>query len=179
MASPGPLQPSNASKGTRALTEAELQRKRARDRKAQQAMRDRNKFTLQSQSAHINYLNDALAIETERTHRLNDRVQDLETRVADLEAENESLRDQNGALRMMGIRGDGVNDKGVLAPNGRFPWEVVPRNNRPIYPADRILQNVVEQVRRQRKASTVSPRGSLHEVHASCKVYLEESKFMS
>ena len=73
--------------GTRALSEAELQRKRARDRKAQQAMRDRNKWTINSQLQAINHLTESLAVETARNNQ-------FETKIRNLENENDSLRTQ-------------------------------------------------------------------------------------
>lgn len=89
------------------VKEAELQRKRARDRKSQQAMRDRTKWTIFNLNEQVAFL----------TQMLSDRARDinlLNTRMRMLETENAQLRAQNAALQLslMGsqARGDVLND---------------------------------------------------------------------
>lgn len=99
----------------------ELQRKRARDRKSQQAMRDRNKYTIQSLSEQVACLSAALE---ERTQACDV----LEAKLGFLETENAQLRTQNAALQLSlmgrdGLEGDGqspgvVSSVSSLGPPG-------------------------------------------------------------
>jgi len=68
-------------------------RKRARDRKAQQAMRDRNRWTLQYLGEQVARLSEQLAAEQQAAGRLHSRV-------LALESENDHLRVQNAALQL-------------------------------------------------------------------------------
>ncbi|KAI1316060.1 hypothetical protein F5Y16DRAFT_406911 [Xylariaceae sp. FL0255] len=74
-------------------SDIELQRKRARDRKSQQAMRDRTKWTIANLTEQVTFL----------TQVLDQRTRDaglLDTRVRMLEKENVHLRTQNAALQL-------------------------------------------------------------------------------
>lgn len=146
----GPAELSNGSPltGTRAMTEAELQRKRARDRKAQQAMRDRNKWTLQNQGQQIVYLTSALEAETSRTNNLSQQVRSLES-------ENDSLRTQIAALRLKLLATANNGNDGASSFAGvRPPWKILPKNTDPTNISDTILQRFVGEQRVLSMAST-------------------------
>ncbi|OAA57619.1 hypothetical protein SPI_07278 [Niveomyces insectorum RCEF 264] len=113
--------PKTKANNTAALTakDIELQRKRARDRKSQQAMRDRTKWTIFN-------LNEQVAA---LTQMLNDRTRDvglLNSQTRLLETENAQLRAQNAALQLslMGsqprvdLPDDPVAEGGVAAAGG-------------------------------------------------------------
>lgn len=119
-----------------AQKEIELQRKRARDRKSQQAMRDRNKWTVHSLSEQVAFL----------TRSLDERMRDislLDARLGMLETENAQLRTQNAALQlsMMGRTEPPVPH---LA-KAREPWQIAPLNIAPSCIADEILQNAIKK----------------------------------
>ena len=163
--------------------EVELQRKRARDRKSQQAMRNRTKWTIQSLTDQVGSLTSAV----------DQRARDLsilEARARNLEAENAQLRTQNAALQLslMAHRqqtdnssGSNIDDisagspaagntsqshynpiKGVnVVPSLPLPlWELVPNNTAPGCLADDILQTFVDKTRADRLLSAVSPMTS-------------------
>ncbi|KAK2775859.1 trichothecene efflux pump [Colletotrichum kahawae] len=123
----------------------ELQKKRARDRKSQQAMRDRNKWTIQNLNDQIAYLNSAM----------EERGQDvaiLQTRIGVLEGENAQLRAQNAALQLslMGRNDDSGNGDDSFVFERRLsdsPWELPSRNTAPGCIADQVLQGFVDSVR--------------------------------
>jgi hypothetical protein len=122
--------------GLRAMTATELAQKRARDRKAQQAMRDRNKDTIQTLTHQVAYLTHALECETHRSGELACKVQTLES-------ENNGLRVQLAALRPA---------TPMLPPvdstlNNTPPWQVVPINTPPTCLSDQILQEFVQRQR--------------------------------
>lgn len=149
----GPLQQQQQS-GNREL---ELQRKRARDRKSQQAMRDRTKWT-------INTLSEQVAVLSTTLDQRGKDLGALESRVVGLEAENAQLRTQNAALQLslMSRRdaaatagGDVEGDScASLSPEGSPQtqmssplWELHPRNTPPSCIADQILQGFVDSAR--------------------------------
>ncbi|EQB56672.1 BZIP transcription factor [Colletotrichum gloeosporioides Cg-14] len=123
----------------------ELQKKRARDRKSQQAMRDRNKWTIQNLNDQIAYLNSAM----------EERSQDvamLQTRIGVLESENAQLRAQNAALQLslMGRNDNsGPGDDSFVFERrlSDSPWELPSRNTAPGCIADQVLQGFVDSVR--------------------------------
>ncbi|KJR83826.1 uncharacterized protein SPSK_04278 [Sporothrix schenckii 1099-18] len=78
---------------TLSAKEIELQRKRARDRKSQQAMRDRTKWTIFNLNEQVAYLTQMLSDRARDVHLLNSRLRMLET-------ENSQLRAQNAALQL-------------------------------------------------------------------------------
>lgn len=133
--------------------EVELQRKRARDRRSQQAMRDRTKWTIQTLSEQ------AAALSTALDQRARE-VAALEAKVGCLEAENAQLRTQNAALQLslMGRKkGDNDGDDGTVSQTDLSPgsitslsrplWELVPKNTPPSCMADQILQGFVDTIR--------------------------------
>lgn len=132
--------------------ELEIHRKRARDRKSQQAMRDRTKWTINTLSEQVTVLSSAL------DQRARD-MQCLETKVGFLETENAQLRTQNAALQLslMGRNDtDSANDVASLigqSPAGSStslalpPWELYPKNKPASCLADQILQGFVDTVR--------------------------------
>lgn len=145
MASSGPQANESSDEpltGTRAMNEADLARKRARDRKAQQAMRDRNKWTLQTLTQQVSLLTHALEHETRQSGTLSAKVQTLENEI-------ESLRVQNAALRLnlLGAPSNGEGRDGEVS-NPRPPWQRVPLNTPPTCISDQILQNFVASHRR-------------------------------
>ena len=127
--------------------EIELSRKRARDRKSQQAMRDRNKWTIQTLSDQVAVLSTTL----------EDRTRDLGTlqaKISFLEGENLQLRTQNAALQLSlmgrdGNSGDGASPGGLsVASSLRVPaWELYTKNTLPGCIADQILQTFVDNMR--------------------------------
>jgi hypothetical protein len=113
--------------------DVELQRKRARDRKSQQAMRDRNKWTIHTLTEQVALLSQTLE---DRTRGLNVSQE----RLGILESENAHLRTQNAALQLS-LMGRPTT---ALPSN---PWEVAPKNSAPDCLADQILQGFVDSVR--------------------------------
>ncbi len=73
--------------------EIELQRKRARDRKSQQAMRDRTKWTIFNLNEQVSFLTQMLSERSRDVNLLNSRMRMLET-------ENAQLRTHNAALQL-------------------------------------------------------------------------------
>lgn len=134
--------PSPTANSAKSSDEVELERKRARDRKSQQAMRNRNRWTIQNLTEHVTFLN----------HSAEERINDLamlNARLQALEGENEHLRVENAALRlsMMGeenSQGHSPHRLAALHP----PWETPPINTPPTCLADQILQTFVESRRR-------------------------------
>lgn len=149
--------PSGSSLSQREL---ELQRKRARDRKSQQAMRDRTKWTINTLSEQVAVLSAAL------DQRARDMAS-LEGKMGYLETENAQLRTQNAALQLslMGRRnsagdGGGGGHDGAAASAAvatvspgsghSLPsplWELYPKNTPPSCLADQILQGFVDTIR--------------------------------
>ncbi|TPX16860.1 uncharacterized protein E0L32_003422 [Thyridium curvatum] len=150
----------SASAGGMSSKALELQRKRARDRKSQQAMRDRTKWTIANLSEQVAFLSQVL---DERTRDLGL----LDTRVRMLETENAHLRAQNAALQLSLMGNDGQGAQAVspgaapgpsaaVAPGGamlaagqspparpKLPWELPPLNSPPSCLADQILQGFI------------------------------------
>lgn len=134
------------------LRDQELQRKRARDRKSQQAMRDRTKWTIHSLSEQVADLSTKL-------DQSGNDIGLLQGRVACLEAENAQLRTQNAALQLsLMSRRDGEAAGGSGSSPSASPqslmhlpppprWELFPHNTPPSCIADQILQGFVDSVR--------------------------------
>lgn len=139
---------SNSSVGaTSSLRDVDLERKRARDRKSQQAMRDRVKTTVHTLSEQVSLLNRALEEQAGQAAQLNQRVEVLE-------GENEHLRVQNAALRLS-LLGDHSSKE---LPEGAAPlWQIPPKNTSPANPADRILQGVVTSGRKGMSTTVGAP----------------------
>lgn len=72
--------------------EIELQRKRARDRKSQQAMRDRTKWTIFNLNEQVAFLTQMLSERARDVNLLNSRMRMLETENAQLHAQNAALQ---------------------------------------------------------------------------------------
>jgi hypothetical protein len=153
---------------TPAQRELELQRKRARDRKSQQAMRDRTKWTIQTLSEQVAVLTSAL------DQRSRD-VATVEARIRLLESENAQIRAQNAALQLslLGRNGGeadagtvsdgisvGVHSPGSIAssPLPAPLWELYPKNTPPSCVADQIIQGFVDTVR---SGAVITPSTSL------------------
>ncbi|KAF4982854.1 hypothetical protein FZEAL_1604 [Fusarium zealandicum] len=120
--------------------EQELERKRARDRKSQQAMRDRNKWLVQSLSSALE----------ERTRELGA----MEAKLQSLESENSQLRTQNAALQLSLMGRDGTAQEeqspGVVSSSSSVTpavWGLHPNNIPPSCFADQILQGFVNAIR--------------------------------
>ncbi|VUC28431.1 unnamed protein product [Clonostachys rosea] len=137
--------------------EVELRRKRARDRKAQQAMRDRTKWTINSLSEQVSVLTATI---DERACEL----QSLRLTVSQLEADNAHLRTQNAALQLS-LLGRVVDGNETLTVSSGLspisvesvhvpPWELSPRNTPAGCLADDILQDFINQTRTTGLAST-------------------------
>jgi hypothetical protein len=123
------------------------QRKRERDRKSQQAMRDRSKWT-------IHNLMDQVAFLTRSMEEMVANSRLLNTRLAALEVENEQLRVQNAALRLSVIGADPEQSQLVLTtlhPPFVTPpspcWQFPPQNSPPGCLADQILLEFVDSRR--------------------------------
>ncbi|KAF2104583.1 hypothetical protein NA57DRAFT_51401 [Rhizodiscina lignyota] len=141
--------------GTRAMNESDLARKRARDRKAQQAMRDRNKWSLQTLTQQVAFLTHALENETRQNGALTAKVHTLEN-------ENDSLRVQNAALRLnlLGAQPGHEEGRDEEAPNSRPPWQRLPVNTSPTCLSDQILQTFVSSQRRITVANLLNDSGT-------------------
>ncbi|KAI1265298.1 hypothetical protein F5Y18DRAFT_417072 [Xylariaceae sp. FL1019] len=113
--------------------ELELQRKRARDRKSQQAMRDRTRWTINNLTEQVTFL----------THLLDQRTKDvglLDTRIRLLETENAHLQTRNAALQlsMLGSRRES-NGPGARPEPAKKAWETPPLHSAPNCISDQIL----------------------------------------
>ncbi|KIW02235.1 uncharacterized protein PV09_06388 [Verruconis gallopava] len=127
--------------------EIDLERKRARDRKSQQAMRDRAKWTLQNLTEQVHVLTKALKEQTEHANQVKQRMQYLES-------ENEHLRVQNAALRLSLLGDPKRKNSGTL----NIPiWKLPPNNCPPISLSDSILQDAVTRKRTQLASNAPSP----------------------
>lgn len=138
--------------GMSSQRDVELQRKRARDRKSQQAMRDRTKWTINALSEQVAVLSSAL------DQRVQE-VQAMDAKLGFLETENAQLREQNAALQLslMGHTDmDSVADSAAqIGPSPAASasslalslWELYPNNNVASCLADQILQGFVDTVR--------------------------------
>lgn len=123
----------------------ELERKRARDRKSQQAMRDRTRWT-------INNLTEQVAL---LTRVLDERARDaglMDSRLRMLEAENAHLRAQNAALQLslMGSQPSLELPAALQRHDAKMPWEIAPLNSAPTCLSDQILQGFIVSKREQR-----------------------------
>ena len=139
MASPG--EDAVTSPSAQPKREMDLERKRARDRKSQQAMRDRAKWTVHSLTEQVKALTKSL--EDQSLH-----MQQLSHRMQQVESENDHLRVQNAALRLS-LLGETDQQDGTGEDSGmRVPlWAVPPNNTPPSCLSDNILQDVVTRRR--------------------------------
>lgn len=119
----------------------ELHRKRARDRKSQQAMRDRQRGLVQSLAEQVDML----------TRTLDENMKGmnlLETRIIALETENAQLRAQNAAWQLGLLGRGGVPD--APATERRELWQIAPSNTTARCLADSILQNFILRERAEK-----------------------------
>ncbi|KAF2735569.1 hypothetical protein EJ04DRAFT_576053 [Polyplosphaeria fusca] len=117
-----------------------LQKKRARDRKSQRAMRERTKWNITYLTEQVNHLSQALEIETREKA-------DLYNRFLAVSEENDHLRVQKAALqlRLLGNGQDTPEGSSPVVPPGTLmPFEAVPLNTSPTTMSDQILQTFVE-----------------------------------
>ncbi|EEY17105.1 conserved hypothetical protein [Verticillium alfalfae VaMs.102] len=130
--------------------DVELQKKRARDRKSQQAMRDRNKWAIHNLTEQVAMLTRAVEERSQQTAMLH-------ARVATLEVENSQLRTQNAALQLslMG-RDASTTPSSELLITSREPWETAPKNAQSTCLADEILQGFIASVRTDNFLSATS-----------------------
>lgn len=128
--------------------ETERDRKRARDRRSQQAMRDRNKWTIHSLSEQVAGLTTTLSA-------LENRVRYLEGENTQLQGLNTELRTQNAALQLS-LLGRDEDDAGMATSPGAASavsslttplWALCPNNRPPVFTADVILQSFIERMR--------------------------------
>ncbi|CAK7212825.1 hypothetical protein SCUCBS95973_001592 [Sporothrix curviconia] len=105
---PGATGASGAGGSALSAKEVELQRKRARDRKSQQAMRDRTKWTIYNLNEQVAFLTQMLSDRARDVNLLNSRMRMLET-------ENSQLRAQNAALQLSLMGSQPPNDPAAVA----------------------------------------------------------------
>ncbi|OIW28610.1 hypothetical protein CONLIGDRAFT_654811 [Coniochaeta ligniaria NRRL 30616] len=141
---------SEDSFGNASAKQMDLQRKRARDRKSQQAMRERTKWTIANLTEQVAFLSRALE-ERSQEAAITD------SRICVLEAENSHLRTQNAALQLSLIGFTGAQDQMVdgsdVAPEPN-PWEMLPNTAPPTCLADQILQGFLSSKREERLSAS-------------------------
>lgn len=128
----------------------ELQKKRARDRKSQQAMRDRTKWQLQTLQEQVRYLTQVVGEKDELNGGLHNRLRLLEV-------EAEQLRDQNAALRLRLMRQSPAETDSDAIPR----WQIPPSNIPPTCMADQIIQNFINSGRSGDGVPATSPGGHI------------------
>ncbi|KAF2264446.1 hypothetical protein CC78DRAFT_580519 [Lojkania enalia] len=117
-----------------------LQKKRARDRKSQRAMRERTKWNIAYLTEQVTHLTQALETETREKAELYNRF-------LAVSEENDHLRVQKAALqlRLLGNGQDPTEESPPNLPAGTLmPYEAVPLNTTPMCMSDQILQTFVE-----------------------------------
>lgn len=135
--------------GTRKLDYGELERKRARDRKSQQAMRNRTKGTISGLTQQVQRLTQTLG----EKDTLNTS---LAARLSNVEAEVDTLRSQNAALRLQLMNQPSANQN---LDTITFPrWQLPPQNVQPTCLSDQILQAFLARSRGE-VAGPPSPGG--------------------
>ncbi|ETS77957.1 hypothetical protein PFICI_10019 [Pestalotiopsis fici W106-1] len=142
----------------------ELHRKRARDRKSQQAMRDRQRGLIQSLTERVDFL----------TRTLDGTLKDvglLESKVITLEAENAQLRAQNAAWQL-GLLGRAEPTE-TVALKSLEPWTIPPRNSPPCCIADNIVQNFI--LSKRAEMASVRP----NEIHGSTRLKPNPASLLS
>ncbi|KAF2022346.1 hypothetical protein BU24DRAFT_339413 [Aaosphaeria arxii CBS 175.79] len=116
-----------------------LERKRARDRKSQKAMRERTKWNIQCLNDQVAHLTQALEVSTREKS-------DLYNRFLAISEENDHLRVQKAALQLR-LLGNGQNPPDADAAGATdklAPYEAIPLNTSPTCLSDQILQTFVE-----------------------------------
>lgn len=127
----------------------ELQKKRARDRKSQQAMRDRTKW-------HIKHLESQLAYLTQASGQKDEELNAIQGRLRLAEGELDHLRDQNAALRLRLMRQAPIESTSDTIPR----WLIPPANITPTCMADQIIQNFITTGRTSADVPATSPGGN-------------------
>jgi hypothetical protein len=127
----------------------ELSRKRARDRKSQQAMRDRTKWQIQNLNERVRYLTQVVGEKDEENKGLHNRVRPTET-------ELEQLRVQNAALRLRLMGQPPADTMCDMIPR----WQIPPSNVPPTCMADQIIQNFILSGRAGDEGAATSPGGT-------------------
>ena len=130
--------PRKAPSVSSTLSAEELEKKRARDRKSQRAMRDRANWTIYSLQEQVTQLTQTLAIE-------RNEIAELRRAIHLVGAESDRLRSENASLRLQMLS----RDESLLDPGTRAlsPHEMVPMNKVPTCLSDQILQSFVESRR--------------------------------
>ncbi|KAH7029849.1 uncharacterized protein B0I36DRAFT_270526 [Microdochium trichocladiopsis] len=116
----------------------ELERKRARDRRSQQAMRDRNKWTIESLNQQVSSLAAALDEQTQKACQLGERVKILE-------GENARLRAQSAAAAASATA---TSLTPQISTKCHEPYELPPFDTSPTCLADEIVQALIATERR-------------------------------
>jgi hypothetical protein len=122
-----PLTPASPNRGD------ELQKKRARDRKSQQAMRDRTKW-------HIKHLESQVAHLTQIQGERDEELCKVRGQLRLIEGEVDHLRDQNAALRLRLMGQSHAEPTSDVIPR----WQIPPSNVPPTCMADQIIQNLIK-----------------------------------
>ncbi|KAF2837371.1 hypothetical protein M501DRAFT_937992 [Patellaria atrata CBS 101060] len=137
---PTPEQQQNHSDDTskEAAARTNLEKKRARDRKSQRAMRDRTRWQIHTLTEQV----------TELTHALNLQASEkaeLMTQLLTVSEENDHLRIQKAALQLR-LLAAGEGDSEVAENGERIPktYEQVPWNTGACCMSDQILQRIVD-----------------------------------
>ncbi|KAF9735108.1 trichothecene efflux pump [Paraphaeosphaeria minitans] len=131
--------PASGGGGQRTTQDVEnLQKKRARDRKSQKAMRERTKWNIQCLTHQVEQLQRALGIETREKN-------DLYNKFLAMSEENDHLRIQKAALQLR-LLGNGQSPPdSAPSPTDLAPYEAIPMNTTPTCMSDHILQTFVER----------------------------------
>lgn len=137
MASTSPSDTTSPASTSRTAQEYEnLERKRARDRKSQRAMRERTKWNIQCLTQQVEHLTQALEAETREKN-------DIYNRFLAVSEENDHLRVQKAALQLR-LLGNGQSPPDSSSPPILAPHEAIPLNTSPTCMSDQILQTFVE-----------------------------------
>lgn len=131
----------------------ELERKRARDRKSQQAMRDRTKYQLQNLTEQVKYLTQVVEEKDANNKRLQVQMESLESELESIKLENGALR-----LRLIGQPNDRSTD---LLPR----WQIPPSNTVPTCMSDQIIQDFLASGRSGAGFTPASPGGAERAVY--------------
>ncbi|KAJ4286771.1 hypothetical protein N0V90_013023 [Kalmusia sp. IMI 367209] len=137
MASTSPSDTTSPASTSRPIQDYEnLEKKRARDRKSQKAMRERTKYNIQCLTQQVEQLTRALDMETREKN-------DLYNRFIAVSDENDHLRVQKAALQLR-LLGNGQSPPGGASPSSTLaPYEAMPLNTSPTCMSDHILQTFV------------------------------------
>lgn len=152
---PAQMEPQKKEKSTgRRAPPAEgsrpLDKKRARDRRAQQALRDRTRSTIHNMSEQVATLTRVVEQQSQELSVLRERLDAVST-------ENAILRKQMVADRASHQVDNTVNTvvgAAATSPSSLAPWETPPLNSAPTSIADQLFQGFVDV---QRRAVAQSP----------------------